>query len=689
MKALKRFITVITVTAMMIGLVMIIGAVASRKDRVPQDLIASEDPSGAAEKKALEKMKHKKSDLKGRTMYEKYMMGLNPAKGSDTDGDGLTDKEEIEEYGTDPLKMSTSGDLYTDGEKVGKGLSPDEKHDYEGAVKYKGNHSDGIIRLSAKTAEGRFATVTDMTGMDSLKGHDIYKEYVISHFDGTIKVDASKMSGIDDAKDLAVYIEEGNGGKAKAAKTDTDGDIISVDHDFDLSIATVYIVKGSAINLPAGSRYSAQIPDFGSDGFDGIVYSFPLVDFISGEAHILYLDTDDKETVRNEKEMLVAMANSDDGIGAQMDTKSDRIKAASASKIKSTYSFFKKVFPFGEVTGKGNDALKFLFSYARLKDGKEILSADEKSYLNRDIVDSGFDVKKDAFPFHNLSEEKLAPGGVCSGYSTVTSMVYNNGKPEMLSADGIRLDDGTLGYSWDISGKAFKDLKTRGRLHSFKDSGYINSHEDKDGYFSKDLSSDDRTFLNLMVYYNTKSNNANNDVIPKSVYYFANNTNYYRFNDRGYSYDTIKWIKKQIKKGKIVNVGMTMGCDASSKAYRDQNALKGHMICLTEYEDYGNGKTVFKVYDCNMPDRDDLYMTVQKVDISKNYMHDLYVEGADGGYAGARKEGGKKQYSFYYKYAPVEGNNDYVMTNLKNGKYWFDVIDTSEKKFVDRAVVNK
>lgn len=40
----------------------------------------------------------------------------------DTDRDGLTDYEEIEIYGTNPDKKSTSGDLYSDGYKVLKGM---------------------------------------------------------------------------------------------------------------------------------------------------------------------------------------------------------------------------------------------------------------------------------------------------------------------------------------------------------------------------------------------------------------------------------------------------------------------------------------------------------------------------------------------------------------------------------------
>ena len=50
-------------------------------------------------------LKGKKSDIKGMSQYDKYKMGLDYHDGSDSDHDGLTDKEEIEVYNTDPLKI--------------------------------------------------------------------------------------------------------------------------------------------------------------------------------------------------------------------------------------------------------------------------------------------------------------------------------------------------------------------------------------------------------------------------------------------------------------------------------------------------------------------------------------------------------------------------------------------------------
>ncbi len=64
------------------------------------------------------------SDFDGLSDYEEVMTyKTNPLK-ADTDGDGLTDYEEVKVYGTDPLKADTDGDGYSDGEEIKAGYNP-------------------------------------------------------------------------------------------------------------------------------------------------------------------------------------------------------------------------------------------------------------------------------------------------------------------------------------------------------------------------------------------------------------------------------------------------------------------------------------------------------------------------------------------------------------------------------------
>jgi|WetSurMetagenome_2_1015567.scaffolds.fasta_scaffold09173_5 hypothetical protein len=63
------------------------------------------------------------TDGDGLTDKQEAALGTDPLK-IDTDGDGLTDYEEINVYNTDPLKTDTDGDGYADGAEVRNGYNP-------------------------------------------------------------------------------------------------------------------------------------------------------------------------------------------------------------------------------------------------------------------------------------------------------------------------------------------------------------------------------------------------------------------------------------------------------------------------------------------------------------------------------------------------------------------------------------
>ncbi len=63
------------------------------------------------------------SDHDGLTDDEEAKLGTDPHN-PDTDGDGLSDGDEVLKYGTNPLKADTDGDGYPDGAEVQKGYNP-------------------------------------------------------------------------------------------------------------------------------------------------------------------------------------------------------------------------------------------------------------------------------------------------------------------------------------------------------------------------------------------------------------------------------------------------------------------------------------------------------------------------------------------------------------------------------------
>jgi len=63
------------------------------------------------------------SDGDGLTDEEEMALGTDP-NNTDTDGDGLFDYEEVKVYNTDPLNPDSDGDKYLDGEEVKNGYNP-------------------------------------------------------------------------------------------------------------------------------------------------------------------------------------------------------------------------------------------------------------------------------------------------------------------------------------------------------------------------------------------------------------------------------------------------------------------------------------------------------------------------------------------------------------------------------------
>lgn len=63
------------------------------------------------------------ADSDGILDADEKTQGLNPAE-YDTDGDGLSDKAELEQFKTDPKKSDTDGDTFWDGTEIMKGYNP-------------------------------------------------------------------------------------------------------------------------------------------------------------------------------------------------------------------------------------------------------------------------------------------------------------------------------------------------------------------------------------------------------------------------------------------------------------------------------------------------------------------------------------------------------------------------------------
>lgn len=674
---MKKFIiTVIIIFCIIVGVIgagnISYKAKESKRREAPNGLLTVPDDS---DEKYIESLKGQKSDIKGMTKYDKYKKGLSPENGSDSDGDGLSDREEIEVWGTDPLKASTAGDLTTDGEKVKRGLDPTvpSKDVTADDVTYPYNKCKEVT-LEADCAEGRAAIVTKPY-FHKLAGIKTYQEYQVESFSGKMTIDVAEiLSGNHiEMTNIAVYMQDGTG-KAERVKKgfSTKGKNIILKGIFRSNgYYDIFIVKTSPLLPHAADIIDSDADDKSFTGMlnsvnkndtynavikrdenmDGIAYGAPFLHFVTGEINILYTDTGDKEKNELIKETLVKRANSMDE--ADMTIKSKKIKKASKAKIERLYKIFSTIFPNcnGAAYNTSLDSGKWglIFYYERFASADKMLQKTNDNVwqnINATEKDSGFTFGKDQFAFPNISS-KLTGGGLCAGIATYTAKVYNS-KEVKTPLSGSIVDYDKKEHKWNIKGDNFKKLRNRG-IHSFRDADYVKKHTDSDGYMTKDMSDDDKNFLNMITWYWSGANKTT----KQNYVLFAGLVHGINCND--YKWDTIEYIKKKIDKGEIVSVGMRLGNDKSSKGVNKT----GHMINLVDYLEREDGAIKFKVYDCNVPEDSGEW---------------LYVK--------------KKYESFDFKYQPDENDNDYVMTNEKTfGTYSFRVLD--ENDFSVKSTVSR
>jgi len=108
------------------------GCVFRRAPQIPTTSTPVMDENGIPEivkeeqektKALVDELVKTDTDLDGLTNEQEQALGTNPAL-SDTDGDGLLDKDEVEIYRSNPTKADSDGDGYNDGSEVRSGYSP-------------------------------------------------------------------------------------------------------------------------------------------------------------------------------------------------------------------------------------------------------------------------------------------------------------------------------------------------------------------------------------------------------------------------------------------------------------------------------------------------------------------------------------------------------------------------------------
>ncbi|MCR4902624.1 MAG: hypothetical protein K6A23_07190, partial [Butyrivibrio sp.] len=615
----------------------------------------------------FEELKNESSDLEGLTKYDKYLMHLNPADDSDSDGDGLTDKEEIEIYFSDPLKISTSGDLYEDGYKVANNMDLNTYYEYNDELIYKWNQCDELM-FSATTADDLYASSSNITGSIPAISNYTIAEYRINNYSGVLSIDISEI--IDNPDDVSVLLSSPEDLELKNISFETDENIIKLNYNFDRNyLYELHIVQkensDKVISLYNASELSKSSSSNEARPGSGIIFGNPFLGLFKQLNFQIWVE-DIGSYTDYEKQALIDEINYNWVSYPEVRITSlddERISIKSKEEISDKYDFYRKFIPFLEYTS--DESINFLhlfFSYKTLDNEKRydklLNTPDENNEsetpsTGKVVVTTDFDIYEDELPFANFSSI-YSPGGNCAGISYLTSTLFNNKQAPGLGSDYILAHykptkDIKILYEmgnveWNVA--AFEDTITLTNpiLSDFKDRNFLSVND-----FAYLLSSETENYTFYAPNYNSLSESEQNFVDMIGCYQQLANSVSIPVCSPGisnYSYNTIEKMKEYINNGKILNVGCNVITDG------------GHMVNVYgyEYNISDPDKTIFYVYDSNLPNADN---NICKLIVTKCYSLVGYSE------------------TFTFDYYPISDNQEYRLTSYVDSKshYWFLVLD--------------
>lgn len=564
------------------------------------------------------------SDIEGMSQYDKYLMGLDYEDNSDTDHDGLTDKEEIEKYETDPLKSSTSGDLYSDGYKVSNGMDLKEKYSSD-EITFENNNCEEVL-LTATVPEDLTAVIEDYTDRYSLSEfgiEDIYKGYWLYNYSGTLSIDVDEILASNELsiEDLNIWIYEGDFvayglSDLIPCEYSAEGNTVTLDYNFETEEAYYVYLTGKQDNsifkniVAFGSSY--QINKSTDDTPVYLFYGSPL--FRSGT---IYYYGYSKEQLKPKFDSCY------------------EFEECSREWIINRYKFLNATVPMLNLTEVDQTNISNILSHIycfitcyEYSSTDEITMASARDNTNGELDSSKsyanyhttFDIYEDELPFQNFKSE-YGPQGNCTGFVYLTSYLFNNGSfPTSGEYNGV---------TWDISNDSENDTLTNPGLSDYKSRTFVDDNSDGNNNINTNLTDGETEFVKMIgcLY------QEGNDKLPTVYDYMI---------DNGWSNDweLAEAMMSQLDNGKIFNVGLYL---------RNQTA---HQIIVYDYYFNSNEELIFRVYDPSFPQNDVEGITLNCEGAC--YLQCKKVLRTDG------------TYGMTYLYYPVEGDYDYMAASCGN-----------------------
>ena len=461
------------------------------------------------------KLKLEQSDIVGLTKYDKMEKGLSPEENSDTDGDGLTDKEEIEVYKTDPLRLSSSGDGISDGLKVQNNLDTTKKYKASEVNNIGVNSKFETVKLNTQKEENALANVYKIEHY-KVNGVETYNNYAIHSYNGKVELDFSKEIG-----ELGNYIivkESGEADKDYEVLEDKNGKVI-VDLKDESCVISIIQTELSSLDFFSSVDNSVEI-----DGNDAYLIVSPI-SLITGELHCYMWEESLFAKDSSERSQVIGSYLST-ALGNPVNMNHFYVNPVEFEVAVKVFdyvlggSIYKNVMNENGMEVSDEDvsmfekALQIFIVGFRLNGGnwgeaftnpEEIEEIKEKpsKYI------STFNVNTDALPFANLCTY-ISPNGNCAGFSWITAKVFNSNSNKR-SGSYTSKEVGKIDYN--INNSDFDTFFNKG-LNDYKSRTYWTDKYSNMPKMSYDeYEGTDGDFINFLGYH---LRYANENTTPQS-----------------------------------------------------------------------------------------------------------------------------------------------------------------------------
>ena len=573
----------------------------------------------------------------GLTNGEKIKLGLNIYK-SDTDGDGLSDYDEINKYSTDPTLFSTVGDIYGDGYKVTHGLELTKNYGNSKELETKNDK----VKLLADDARDMEAYYQDYEG-NIPDGHVLGMEpFRVYSFTGKVTVQ------IDNASNYDVISYDNIDKVAKSIDSMANGDELEFEIE-DSNPILVSLKKGALSNANMlNSTFSAS----NAVDTDFVVISMPLLNWLRFvPVFVLRVGDNSSDMTSFEQEL---NSQTED----VFDISVRKVSSVAADFLDWLFGGYSSTISnLAEDENTGN----MLFGYVRVHDSEElkkylfgdgskkekVTSDDKKEKVEEapaekeceHCADTGFSVSKDAFKFRNPMTN-VSAGGVCAGMAHIVNNTFNNGElPRVGEKPGLY-------GSYDVSDSVFDNTIFNHNLYGYSPSSdlssYVNDefHEDLPKLDVVEMSGPDAELVSMINHYYLRANMKIH--IPQLR--TASKSQHSTSRDMDIDEKIVEQVISELKAGRIVGAGLV-----------NSNG-NGHAVNVyAAEEDEDNGIIRLKVYDNNFPN-DEVYD--QKRVLRKLQPEIILAKQIHWDFIGNEKV----EYSMRYHPAPDIDNN-YRFTN--------------------------